>query len=110
MRIHAQIGVGRQERLIGNDFEVSVAVKFEAEAESLLSDELDSTLNYAHLTSAISSAMAQECALIETAAARIVGEISRLAPHNVGGSVTVSKLTPPIAGIELNRASATIDF
>lgn len=105
LRLHAFHGVMPQERACGNDFEVSIEMEICGYDGS---DNLESTVNYAEVIDAIRREMAQPSDLIEHVAARIASAIRQEFPAVGGGSVTVAKLLPPVAGAQLSSVSATI--
>lgn len=106
LRMHAAHGVFEQERLCGNDFEVSVAMEVDYDG----SDRLNSTVSYADVIALIRREMAQPSALIEHVAARIGAAIKAEFPPVSRGTVTVAKLLPPVASVQLRSVSASIDF
>lgn len=106
MRLHAHHGVLPQERLCGNDFEVSVTLQVEGYDGS---DRLDSTVNYAAVAELIRREMNEPSQLLEHVAARISRSIGREFAAVRGGSVTVAKLTPPMRA-EVERVSVTVTW
>lgn len=108
IRFHAYHGVMEQERRVGNDFEVSITVDYPFEA-AMESDNLDDTLNYAMLYDVIAAEMQQPSKLLEHVAGRIIAAVQKQFPLVKGGTVTVSKLTPPIKG-EMASVSVSAGF
>ena len=49
LSVHAFHGVGEQERLVGNDFEVSVSLDYPPAEKAVVTDDLDSTLDFGEL-------------------------------------------------------------
>lgn len=107
LRLFARHGVSDQERRVGNLFEVSIAVECPSAIDGAASDDLSQTISYADLVEIIRSEMSLSSRLIEHVAWRIVRSVSAKLPAVTGGSVTVSKLTPP-CGAEMAAASVTI--
>lgn len=103
--LHAHHGVLEQERLCGNEFEVSVTMDVDYDG----SDRLESTVNYAEVIGVVRREMSQPSALIEHVAARIGAAIREQFPMVKGGSVTVAKLLPPVTA-RLESVSATLEF
>ncbi len=108
LRIYAHHGVLAQERTVGNWFEVTVSVTFPCTAVE--SDNIDSTINYAFLAGLIRQEMAKPSNLIENVAGRIARSIHTEIPEITEGTVTVTKITPPILGIQCAGASVTLRF
>ncbi len=106
MRIHAFHGVLEQERRVGNDFEVSVAVSYPVVVGS---DDLSSTLNYAELIYIVKEVMAVPSALLEHVAFRIREAVTSRWPLIDGGSVKVAKLTPPVSA-EVAEVAVRLDW
>lgn len=106
LRFYARHGVGAQERAVGNDFEVTVSIV----VPMVYDDDLDSTVSYADIASAIRDEMEVPSALIEHVAVRIRDTLLRRWPQICGGSVRVAKLKPPVARLQLASASVTLDW
>lgn len=110
MKLFARHGVLPQERVVGNDFEVTVEVDAVMDRASLESDELSATVNYADIAALIKREMAIPSQLIEHVAWRI-GHAVMEELHGVSGCrVTVAKLLPPIPSVQLDSASVTLAF
>ena len=108
LRLHASHGVDTLEKILGNEFEVTVAIDCEMDG-ALREDRLDATINYADLIETIKDSMARSCDLIEHAAFNIASAISRRYPTVSGGRVKVAKLTPPVA-CDLESAAAVFSW
>ncbi len=105
LRLHANHGVMDQERRCGNEFEVTVTIDIDYNG----SDSIDATVNYAEAIELIRTEMSTPSDLIEHAATRIAAALrARFSPLLTGGTVTVAKLLPPIAGCRLSSVSATL--
>lgn len=107
MKCHAHHGVGDDERLIGNDFEVSIEVKA-CISDGLVHDDLKGTVNYARLIEIIKREMAIPSRLLEHVAWRIHTAVTSEF-ETIAGSVTVTKLTPPVA-CEVAGVSVTYNW
>lgn len=113
MRFHARHGVFPQERTVGNWFEVSVSLTYEADADIAPDDNLAGTINYARVAEIVAHEMAIPSQLLETVALRIRRALlddcaaSSVAPVITSGSIRVVKVTPPL-GLPLASASATL--
>lgn len=108
IRFYARHGVMEQERIVGNDFEVSIRVNYPFNA-AMESDNLNDTLNYATLYETVKAEMDIPSRLLEHVAARIINSISIAFPKISGGAVKVTKLTPPIIG-EMAGVSVMIEW
>lgn len=107
LRIYARHGVMEQERLVGNMFEVSVSVDYPADT-AVATDNIDATVNYAEAIDIIRRVMQQPSALIEHAAGRIRDALTSRWPLIEGGSVRLSKLTPPVGAQVAGGVSVTL--
>ena len=64
MRFHAFHGVLPQERLVGNDYEVTVVMDSDI-AAAALSDDVADTINYAEVYEVVRQVMMEPCHLLE---------------------------------------------
>lgn len=108
LRIYAHHGVLQQERTVGNWFELSISLTFPCQA--VKSDNIEHTVNYAVIAEIIRKQMAVPSNLIEHVAGRISEAIMNEFPIITEGSITITKLTPPIDGIICAGASVTLKF
>ena len=104
LQFYAYHGVMPQESKVGNGFEVSVSVIIEAK-ESIINDDLSSTISYADLYGIIKTEMEKPCKLLETVAMRIRNQLMATFANIKRGCVSITKNTPPIPGI---TGSATV--
>ncbi len=95
LRLYARHGVMEQERLVGNEFEVTVHLKASVD-EALTDDDLSATINYADVVELIRQLMSQPSRLLEHVAYRIKCAITDRYPKVIAGMIRVAKLTPPI--------------
>lgn len=95
LRFHARHGVLPQERVVGNDYEVTVSMTADV-SRALDTDDVADTLNYAEAYEVVSEQMAVPSRLIEHVAGRIAKAL--LSRFALASSVEVSvvKLNPPI--------------
>lgn len=100
-RFFGRHGVFPQEREAGNEFEISMNVSLAAESFSpeRIRDEIGDTVSYADLYEICKRVMAEPCNLLETVARRIIAATFESSPTIREIEVTITKLTPPIAGI-----------
>lgn len=112
MRFYARHGVFPQERAVGNWFEVSVSLTYEADADIAPDDNLAGTINYARVAEIVTHEMSIPSQLLETVALRIRRALldavaTDASPVITSGSIRIAKLTPPL-GLPLASASATL--
>ena len=110
LKVFARHGVLPQERVVGNDFEVTVTATTEMNEDVLASDDLAGTVSYAGIVDVIRREMAEPSQLIEHVAWRIGRGIMQDYPAVDGCRVTVAKLLPPIPSAQMKSASVTIAF
>lgn len=107
IRLHAYHGVLKQERVIGNDYLVSVSVTCSL-GNAVKSDSVDDTINYAAVYELVKEEMAVPSNLVEHVAGRIAQRV--LDRFSLADDVTVEvvKVNPPMgavcdgAGVELS--------
>lgn len=81
--------------IVGNEFEVNVSLTFDATL-AMLSDRLDTSVNYAEVTELIKREMAQPSKLLENVVCRIYGALVWRYPQVTRGYIELRKLNPPI--------------
>lgn len=105
---HSKIGVMAQEKAVGNDFVVDMAVRIPYD-ERVERDVMDATISYADLYDVLKREMEKPVDTIEAVAASIVNEMTQRWPQILSGSISICKSTPPISGIT-GRAKVSIFF
>ena len=106
LRFHAFHGVLPQERTVGNDYLVSLKIKYDI-SSALTSDDVDDTINYAEVYRLVSQEMSVPSALVERVAGRIGDRIFRKFPKVEEIFLKVLKRNPPMgadcdgAGVEV---------
>jgi dihydroneopterin aldolase len=106
LRFHAYHGVGAQEHVVGNDYEVSLRLKVSVE-KAMTTDDVRFTVNYAEVYGLVAKVMAEPCKLVERVAYRIGEKIFETWPQVAEVTVSVVKLNPPMnadckgAGVEI---------
>lgn len=110
LRVRALIGVDAQERVVGNDFEVSVSVGYPPAAEAGRTDALGLTVNYAEIVEIVKSVMEAGMFLVEHAASLIIDRIASRWPEATSCRVTVAKLAPPVAGCQCASMGVTFQW
>ena len=107
LRFHAFHGVMPQERLTGNDYRVDLKINFPLE-KAVGSDNVDDTLNYATVYTAVKEEMDVPTQLIERVAYRIADRLFRTFKAINEVEIKVEKYNPPMgadcegAGVELH--------
>lgn len=107
LRFHAFHGVMPQERLTGNDYRVDLKIDFPLE-KAVGSDNVDDTLNYATVYTAVKEEMDVPTQLIERVAYRIADRLFRTFKAINEVEIKVEKCNPPMgadcegAGVELH--------
>ena len=109
LRIRARHSVLPQERVVGNEFEVSLSLVYPPALEATVSDCVDDTLNYAKAVEIVRRVMAEPSGLIEHVAGRIHKALTDEYPKIASGRIVVSKLAPPVSA-ELKAARFILDF
>lgn len=108
VRFRARHGVAEQERLVGNDFEVSLRLDYPFE-EAMESDDLEATLNYAEIYEVVKWEMDQPSKLLEHVAGRIRKSLMEAFPAITGGTLRIVKLKAPIPGFT-GRAAVEVSW
>lgn len=107
LRFHALHGVMPQEQVAGNDYSVSLRIRFDA-GKAMLTDDVNDTINYAEVYQIVHEEMMHPNRLIEHVAHRIADHIVQAFPTLSAIDIKLVKLNPPIgadcdgAGIELH--------
>lgn len=97
MRFFAHHGCFSEERTIGNYFIVDLEVEADLSTASV-SDSLEDTLNYQLLFDIVKEEMAVPSDLLEHVAGRIIRRVRAVFPDICSGSVSISKINPPLGG------------
>lgn len=105
LRIHACHGVLPLERVVGQDFEVTLTIEIDYDG----SDRLEATVNYADVCALVKREMQTPSALIEHAAENLVKALSAAFPAIKGGRLTLAKLAPPMPH-DVESVAVTVDF
>lgn len=110
LRFHAFHGVETQERLAGNDYEISLRLKADV-GRAVESDQVADTINYAEVYQLVAKAMSEPVDLVEHLAGVIGERLFRRWPQIDAIDIQVVKLNPPMgadcqgAGIELHLSN-----
>lgn len=106
MHFHAHHGCYAEEKVTGNQFEVSVRLRPDANAAPQ-SDQIVDALNYQEVYQLVGAEMAQTSNLLEHVAQRILTSLMRHFPSLAWAEVTVAKLAPAMGGL-IDRAQVTM--
>lgn len=104
MHFYAHHGVLEQEMKVGNQFIVSLKLEIQA-SQSLYTDALEDTINYAEVYQCIEREMRSPSKLLEHAAGRIVSVLFVSFAKISKVELKLTKLNPPFRG---EVASATV--
>lgn len=105
LRFHAYHGALAQERTVGNDYELSLRVKYSV-AKAMATDNVADTINYATLYRIAANEMRSPSNLLEHVAGRIAQTIAAEFPDIEAIDITLTKLNPPMG---TNGGSASIE-
>lgn len=97
LRFHAFHGVEAQERLTGNDYELSLRMQVDV-SKAMTSDDVADTVNYAEVYALARQEMATTSNLLEHVAGRIGEAIISRWPAIRTVEVDLAKLNPPMGG------------
>ena len=97
IRVFAYHGCLKEETKIGSDYRVDLQVKANLQT-SAKTDKLIDTVDYVFLNRIIKEEMAVASHLLETVAKRILNRIFKEDVKVKKGTVSISKLNPPIGG------------
>ncbi|MDH6357610.1 dihydroneopterin aldolase [Parabacteroides sp. PF5-9] len=97
MKFYAYHGVGQQERIVGNNFEVDLVLEAVLD-RAIATDNLDDTINYAEIYQLVKEEMDLPSNLLEHVAGRIIRSIMTAFPQINAIELKLSKLNPPIGG------------
>lgn len=109
IRLRAFHGVDEQERIVGQDYVVSLTMDCDADL-AVESDDVSHTVNYAEAYAVVKKEMAVPSMLLEHVAGRIAGAIMKTQPLVQAVKVKVVKVCPPMgaacdgAWVEVNRS------
>lgn len=95
LRMRAYHGVLPEERVVGNDFSLSIRIDYPFH-EALLSDSLGSTINYAAVVDIAEQVMKEPSNLLEHVVGRLRDALLSSWPEISGGYIKLAKLSPPI--------------
>lgn len=103
-RFYAYHGLLPHEREIGNNYNLSVIVRYPVYSAD--GDNIEDSISYADLFTIAKEEMENPRKLLETVTASIGKRIEKQWPKHLGIEVTLTKVTPPIPGF-LGKASVS---
>lgn len=109
LRLYGYHGVLPQEKRIGNEYLIDITIFFPFE-NAFQSDSVNDTINYAEIVDIIKLINNQPSQLIENLAWRIKESLTKKFPQITSGEISVSKILPPIANLQLKKVSAKIKW
>ena len=117
VRFFARHGVFEQERVCGNEFSVNLTVSLpypcdlsvSTDDENPEEENLDVFISYADLYAIVEKEMKRPRKLLETVAVAIAREVKTRYPEIESGSVKITKIIPPIPGMD-GKASVNFIF
>jgi len=106
MEFYAFHGCYETERIVGNEFVVSVALRTDVE-KAAMRDNIGDAVNYVEVYNVVAREMTVKSSLLEHVAARIISSIKERFPEVMEVTVKVSKKNPPIGG-KTEKTSVTL--
>ncbi len=100
VRFYSPIGYYEEEQILGNEFFVSVSIKFPFKNPD--SEELENTVNYEELYSILVEVMSPRRKLLESAAEDILNKIIEQYNQVKQIDVSIRKVNPPFGGDTAN--------
>lgn len=105
LRFYARHGVYDHELRDGNEFEVTLSVRYQA--PDVTDDRMEETISYVELFEIVKAEMSIPRKLLETVAASIVKTIEQHHPEATAVECSITKLAPPIASM-IGQATVTV--
>lgn len=106
--MRAYHGVLEQERVVGNDYIVSLRVDYPI-AKACMTDDVSDTMNYAEAAEVIRREMLQQSNLLENVAYRIAHAILTTFPLALKATVDLRKVAPPMS-IDSEGAGVVVEL
>ncbi len=95
LRLYCHHGAGAQERRVGNWFSFDITLHYDA-GVAMQTDDVAQALNYAEIIDTVRNEAAIPSSLLEHLAARIRSALLTRHPQITSGSISVTKLAPPV--------------
>lgn len=107
LRFHAYHGVLEQEKIVGNDYLLTLRLQCDL-TQAIQSDDVKHTVSYADAYEVVKQSMQTPCSLLEKAAGNIARSLFTAFPSIKALAITLTKVNPPMnadcagASIELH--------
>lgn len=98
LRFNAFHGIHEEEKILGNEYVVNAMVEFQENTDVIV--HVNDTVNYASIYEIINKRMRIPTPLLETVAMETGDEIHHLFPQIKSVSLSITKMYPPIAGMQ----------
>lgn len=105
LRFRSRIGVMEQERTVGNEFMLDIAMTLGA--GEFVAERLDTTVSYADVYASVAEIMREEHLLLETVAKTIADTILTRWEKIYAVSVKITKLSVPVVNMS---GQASVEF
>lgn len=96
LEFYAYHGALPQERTVGGNYVVDLALEIPLDASAVIYDDLKGTVNYAEVYEVVKCTMEQPTCLLENVAARILCAVMTAFPMVMRATVEVCKVNPPM--------------
>ncbi len=94
LRLFAEHGMYQEERLVGNEFEVNIALDVKAPKKTITS--IEQTINYVEVFRIVQEIFSERKQLLETCAMEISDALQQQFNEIEKISVSIKKIAPPI--------------
>lgn len=106
LRLHCNHGVLEQERVVGNEFDVTVVFSYDA-TKAVMSDNIFSAISYAEVITVITRTMETPSSLLEHVAGRVIDALATAFPSILSITVSITKIAPPIP-VQMRGVTVTL--
>ena len=106
LRLHCNHGVLEQERVVGNEFDVTVVFSYDA-TKAVMSDNIFSAISYAEVITVINRTMQTPSSLLEHVAGRVIDALATAFPSILSITVSITKIAPPIP-VQMRGVTVTL--
>ena len=104
LRIYAFHGVLDLEHSVGNEYQIDCQIEADLN-KAMQSDQMSDTINYAEVVEVIKREMIIPSTLLEHVSGRIFEKFQKQWPNIIHIDLTISKITPPISGANIESCS-----
>ncbi len=106
LRLHCNHGVLEQERVVGNEFDVTVVFSYDA-TKAVMSDNIFSAISYAEVITVITRTVQTPSSLLEHVAGRVIDALATAFPSILSITVSITKIAPPIP-VQMRGVTVTL--